>query len=487
MSRRAAAPGPGSQAELDAVLEELRLISPSAWLVGGAVRDRLLGRDTADYDVVVDGEVRRIARRLAAVVGGHAFELSEGFGAWRVVARGQRADPHWQLDLLSLAQGSIEADLALRDFTVNALAQQLGSPALIDPFGGLDDLTARRLRMVSAEAFDRDPLRILRLARLAGELEFAAESQTAAQARRGAPGLNRVAPERIFEELKRIICAPDPLTGVGLMDEMGMMEVVLPELWALHGVEQSPYHHLDVYAHTLAVLAETVELERDPARHLGPRNEEIDVFMASSLANELTRWQALRFGALLHDIAKPQTRGVSAEGRVTFMGHDAAGAVLATEILTRLRASDRLREHVAALVRDHLRLGFLVHESPLSRRAAYRYLSAAGPVGVDVTVLSVADRLATRGQRAGNAIAKHLDLAREMLDDALRWQADPPRPPVRGDELARALGVLPGPALGRLLAELQEATFAGEIHSPGEAIERARQLLGPSGGHQPDR
>jgi putative nucleotidyltransferase with HDIG domain len=227
------------------------------------------------------------------------------------------------------------------------------------------------------------------------------------------------------------------------------------------------------------VLGEAIALEREPERLLGSHARAAGAYLAQPLANELSRWQALRFGALLHDIAKPQTRGVTTEGRVTFIGHDAAGGETARAVLGRLRASERLTEHVAALARHHLRLGFLVHEMPLSRRAIYRYMRQCAPVQVDVTVLSVADRLATRGDRSSEAIAKHLELADQLLGEALAWAAHPPRPPLRGNELARALGVPPGPELGRLLEELEQASFAHEISSPQEALDRARELLGP--------
>ena len=151
---------------------------------------------------------------------------------------------------------------------------------------------------------------------------------------------------------------------------------------------------------------------------------------------------------------------------------------LASAVLTRLRASERLREHVAALTRHHLRLGFLVHEAPLERRAIYSYLRTCEPVEVDVTLLSVADRLATRGKVAEEAIARHLELARQLLGEALAWRAERPRPPVRGDELARAVGLRPGRELGEILHELEVASFAGEIASREEAIERARELAG---------
>jgi poly(A) polymerase len=456
---------------------ELARIIPEAWLVGGTVRDRVLGRETADFDVATSGSAAAVAQALGRAAGGFAFELSEAFGAWRVVAH----DRTWQVDLLPLNGATIEEDLGRRDLTINAIAAPLGSVGYVDPFGGLEDLSARRLRAVSPVAFERDPLRTLRLARLACELGFQADPATQTLARAAAPGLAGVASERVFAELRRVVCAPAALAGLELMDAVGATDVVLPELSALRGVEQSRFHHLDVFDHTRSVLAEVIALERDPERLAGEQAPRLARFLSEPLANELSRGQALRFGALLHDIAKPQTRAVTPQGRITFMGHDASGARLATEILGRLRASERLREHIAALTRHHLRLGFLVHEMPLTRRAVYDYLHLTSPVAVDVTVLSVADRLATRGDNAERAIAAHLELARQMLAEGLAWIADPPRPPVRGDELAQALGIPPGPMVGDLLAELEAASFSGEVATPEEAIARARELIAAHG------
>jgi putative nucleotidyltransferase with HDIG domain len=452
----------------------LASIAGEGWLVGGAVRDRLLGRATTDYDVAVPGDPKRLARALGRAADGHVFKLSEGFGGWRVVAR----DRTWQLDLLPVAGEKIEEDLSHRDLTVNAIALPLAGGDCIDPFGGVADLRAGRLRMVGVEAFERDPLRVLRVARLACELGFSVDPSTASAARASARGLAAVAPERIFAELKRIVVAERALDGLALMDDLGATEVVLPELGELRGVEQSHFHHLDVHDHTRAVLAEAIELVRSPDRcFVGAQAEALRRVFDEPLANELTRGQALRFGALFHDIAKPLTRRTTAEGRITFVGHDAVGADVAGEVLTRLRASQRLIEYVADLARHHLRLGFLVHQTPLDRHTIYHYLRACEPVGVEVTVLSVADRLATRGRGADAAIARHVELARVMLDEALAWRAQPPRPPVRGDELARAVGLSPGPEVGRILADLEEASFAGEIASPAQAIERARELV----------
>ncbi len=450
------------------------LAGAEAWVVGGAVRDELLGRETDDVDLVARGDVADLARRLARAAGASAFALSDAFGAWRVSAR----DRSWQADLMPLEGHTLEDDLARRDFTVNAMARPLAGGDLVDPFGGHGDLEARHLRMVSGGAFAADPLRVMRLARLAVALGFDVEPATRDEARRTAPRLVEVPGERAFGELKLIVAGEDPVAGLLALDSAGALEAVLPELAAQRGIAQNRYHHLDVHDHTLEVLAQVVALERDPAP-LGPQAPAALAVLAEPLADELTRAQALRFGALLHDAAKPHTRGETSEGRVTFMGHDARGAELAREVLGRLRASQRLREHVAALTLHHLRAGFLVHRRPLSPRDVHAYLRACEPVEVDVTVLSVADRLATRGDRADEAIANHLQIARELLGEALRWRADGPPPPLlRGDELAAELGLRPGPEIGRLLRELEAAQFAREIGSREDAVALARRLAG---------
>ena len=447
-----------------------------AWLVGGALRDRLLGRPTPDLDVIVDGDVRGAARRLGRGLGGASFELSDQFGAWRIVAR----DSGWQVDITPLQGGSLEADLGARDLTVNAMAEPLSGGELVDPFGGARDLAERRLRMVSPAAFAADPLRTIRVARLATELRFDVEPATADAVRANAAGLGDVSPERVFAELRRIVAAEDAVAGVGLIEELGLTDAVLPELTALRGVEQNPYHHRDVYGHTLEVLQATIDLERDPASALGDDDlaEAVQALLAEPLADQLTRGGGLRFGALLHDIAKPRTRTELPGGRIGFPHHDEQGSEMARAALGRLRASERLRAHVAALTRHHLRLGFLVHDMPLDRRAIYRYLVACEPVEADVTLLSVADRLATRGRKADEAIARHLELARQVLAEALARRVAGPQPPlVRGDELADELGIARGPRLGELLAQIAEARFAGEVSTRDEALALARAAL----------
>ncbi len=453
-----------------------------AWLVGGAVRDHLLGRPVADLDVVLEGDPGEGARAIAraaksAGTAAACFALSEEFGAWRVVAR----EGSWQVDVEAMRGGSLQADLALRDFTVNAIAEPLAGGEPLDPVGGLGDLRAGRLRLAGPYAFRDDPLRVLRLVRVAVELDLEPDSQAIEAAREQVARLEQVSPERVFLELQRIVASVQALRGIEMMGDLGATRVVLPELEAMRGVQQSRYHHRDVYGHTLEVFERTIALttaqsanDLEPFAALGEEHHQRALgLLAEPLADGMTRGEALRWAALLHDAAKPATRSVRAlDRRITFIGHDLQGARLARDVLGRLRASIRTREHVAALVRHHLRLGFLVHQpQPLARDTVYEYLNACDPVEVDVTLLSVCDRLATRGSKAQEAIEAHMTLAQQMLGAALRWREHGPQKPLlRGDELAAELDIPLGPRVGKLLAVLARAQYTGEVSTREQAV-----------------
>ncbi len=445
-----------------------------AWIAGGAVRDAALGRQVDDLDLAVAGDPAAGAKAIARAGGGHAFELSAEFATWRAAA----ADGGWQVDLTALRGSTIEEDLRERDFTVGAVAVPLAGGEPIDPYGGLADLERGVLRTVTERGFDADPMRLLRAARLAADMRLEIAGETVALARSKATRAAEPTGERQLAELRRLVGGPDPLRGVALLDELGLTAVVLPELAALHGVEQGPNHHLDVYDHTIAVLERTLEVEDGLERFGGERSGELAALLAEPLADEMTRGTALRFGALLHDIGKPATRAEH-DGYVTFVGHDRDGAEIVAGICRRLRASRALTRHLQGLTLHHLRLGFMVHEAPLPPRRVHEYLRATEPVGPDVTLLTIADRLSARGSgpfATEEAIEAHLRLAREMLAATLDWRRNGPPPPLlRGDELVAELDVSDGPEVGELLTELEAAQFAGEVGDRQQAIEHLRR------------
>ena len=446
------------------------------WVVGGAVRDAVLGREISDLDLAVAGDPGAAAKAIAHELGEHPFELSAEFGTWRVVS----PDRGWQVDATVLRGEGIEADLAGRDFTIGAVAVPLGGGDPIDPFGGLADLELGVLRAVGEGSFEGDPLRLLRAARLAAELALEVDAGTVELARAAAARAAEPAGERQLAELRQLLGGPDPLRGLALLDELALTAVVLPEVEALKGVEQGPNHHLDVHGHTLAVLEHTLEVERDLPRFVAERADEVAALLAEPLADEISHGTALRFGALFHDIAKPETRA-EYDGFIGFRGHDQVGAETIAGICRRLRASRRLTQHLQGLTLHHLRLGFLIPEAPLPPRRVHEYLRATEPVAADVTLLTVADRLSARGAgplAAPEMVEAHLTLARQMIGAALDWRRDgPPTPFLRGDELARETGLKPGARLGELLGELEAAQYAGEIGDREGALEHARKWL----------
>ena len=449
------------------------LAGARAWIVGGTVRDALLGRPIHDVDLAIDGNAHAAAEAIRKRSGGPIFRLSDAFGSYRALA----PDRDWMADITPLQGGTIEEDLANRDFALNAIAVPLEGGDAIDPLGGLADVEKRILRVLPG-AYERDPLRALRLVRLATELDLVPDPDTERQTKEHAPRITEAAAERVFAELRRLVLAERVLDGLGLADELGVVRAVIPELADLHGVEQSHFHHADVHGHTLEVLQELLGLESDLGRVFGDElSERVRAVLAEPLADEMTRGQALRFAALFHDIGKPATRGVRDDGRVTFIGHDSVGEDVIARICRRLRTSTALRDYLGRITRHHLALGFLVHERPLSRAAVYRYLTRTDPVSVETTLLTCADRLATRGRNAERAIEAHLDLARELMGEALDFrERGRPAPAVPGDVLARELGMQGGPELGALIERLREAAFTGEATTPDEAVALARRL-----------
>ena len=263
-----------------------------------------------------------------------------------------------------------------------------------------------------------------------------------------------------------------------------MLAAVLPEVDALHDVEQSAFHHLDVFHHTLHVIDATADVAANVG-HFFPDPEvaaAIEASLAAPLDGTMDVRAGLRWGALLHDIAKPYTRTVMPDGGVKFWGHDERGVAMSGDILGRLNASGALRELTTVLVGHHLMLGFMIPERPLDRRAAYRYALATRPYALPSVVLSLGDRLATRGSRTRQrGLRRHLQTAQELAAAIVALGPVPPRLVAPADRIARSRSAWrPARQLGRLVAALQEEQAAGVVETEGQAVEFARSWLASS-------
>lgn len=447
-------------------IEQLRAplsaVGVDAWIVGGSVRDAIAGRPIADIDIAIDGDAGAAAARLARVHKAHRFPLSSEFGAWRLSGGTLPA----QIDITPLQGADVFSDLRLRDLTINAMAVAVtGAGELIDPHGGLADLVAGRLRMVAPDAFMRDPVRILRVARLAEQLRCTITPETISAARAAAPEIWSKACERLRDELYRMMALPRAWQAIMHLDALGGLGAMIPELEQCRGLDQSDYHHKDVLGHTIEVVEHICAIRADPERIFRAHGHVVAEVLGERLADDLSRGEVCALSGLLHDMAKPVTRDQLPNGRVTFFAHDRIGAQQADHLLTRLHAAHRVHDAVVMCVAQHLQLGFLVHRQPLSVRTIDRYLQATARAPVEMIVLTVADRLATRGPRSAQSqIDRHLDLARQMMQAYLEVRARGVIPsPIPGDVLAARLGHAPGPWLGEVIEVIRVAQLAGPI------------------------
>ncbi len=470
--------------------------APRLWLVGGAVRDQILGRPVFDLDFAVDGEARRLARRVAGLLNAAYFELDAERDTGRVLLPAARGGQ--SLDFARLRGDSIEADLAARDFSIDAMAVSPDAPdRVLDPTGGLQDLLDRRLKQAGPTAIEDDPLRALRAVRLATELDLKIEPQALMRIREARSGLARVSPERIRDEWLRVLQADRPGRPLRVLDHLGLLGVICPEIEPLRGMTQPPPHAFDGLTHTLAVvdrLADLLEVlgpdsdEHRPADltlgeaslRLGRFRSGIEGYLRQELASGHPRRQLLFMAGLLHDIGKPSTGQRGPGGRTRFIGHEPLGARLAGECGRALRLSNEEVEFLACVVEHHMRPEMLQSASAVTRRAAYRFFQDAGGAGVGIVLLSLADLLGKYAASPPQAEwAGRVAVARGLLLAYFEEHAQivEPQKLISGEEIMQALGLGPGPMIGRLLQALREAQAEGGVTTHAEALAFVRATL----------
>ena len=456
-----------------------------SWLVGGVVRDALLGREAGDVDVAVDGSAHEAGVRLASELGGTFVPWAGSAEEMvRVVLR-VKGD-NCVVDFSSAANG-IVSDLSRRDFTVNAMAVPLTGAAsagpdscsLVDPFGGLADLHARTIRTVSPGVFSDDPARLIRGPRLAAQLDLAIDGETRMLIRESSPLLKEVSAERVSQELFKLLGEPGATRNVRDLDDLGVLCEVLPELADAKGVTQPREHYYDVFNH----LAESVgQAERIVLGQPGdgdwvvdalPRFDGIEERFAEPVGSGFDRLTHLKLAALLHDIAKPCTRTVEESGRIRFLGHHTEGERITAAIAERLRLSGRSSRLLSAMVRHHLRPGQLGYDGALpTRRAMFRFFRDAGDAAIDTIYLNLADFLAARGPLLEREEWAHAcEVAGEMLAWRLERNSEEPFPKlISGHDIMDGFALPPGPVVGKLLAIVAEAAGSGEIDTKEDAM-----------------
>ena len=387
--------------------------------------------------------------------------------------------------------GSIETDLKRRDFTVNAMAVPLAdwhsgdlSSTVIDPFGGRGDLLRKTIRALNPGVFRDDPGRLLRAVRLAGELGLRVEPETVRSLAANSHLLPQVSPDRVRDEFLRLL-APNGARGrVETLDKLGLLEHVIPELMATKGVDQPRMHYWDVWGHTLHTL-ESVEgvtggHQNSPIYSCVPWTPESEAHFARKASDGHTRRTILKLAALFHDIAKPQTKTLEADGRTRFFGHSEQGAAVTEARLTALRLSSRGVDMVSRMVEHHLRPSGMAQEGQWpSNRAIHRYFRDTGEVAVDTLYLCLADYLGAKGpELAHPQWLNHAKMVAHVLHTGTQAPVAVSTPRlVSGHDLMSRFQLQPGPHIGSLLEVIEEARAAGEIETQEQALELAAATL----------
>jgi poly(A) polymerase len=485
-----------------------------AYLVGGSLRNILLGEDCVDWDIVTSGDAHKLARRLADRLGGHYVHMHAKTSRVVVVLdpdsttnKKDRKEIH--LDISPQNGKTIEDDLRQRDFTINAIAAPLANilkyveselpgqepPGLIDPFHGLADLQARRLKAVDSEVFRHDPLRMLRAVKLMMRYGLQMDDRTEELMVRDAALLPQVASERVHDELYAILEPDGASERLRFLDAHGLFTVIFPEFVAARGMRQPAPHYWDVLEHSIesvGALERVAQLLQGQTERrnivgaplAGALGAEIRTLLREAGQQGIFSFTALtaprmKLAALLHDIGKPVTYFHDEEGEIHFYNHPQAGVRIVEQIMKRLCASTQDRRLAQLIAAHHMRPGQLAQGGPVTPRAIRRYFVDLGPTGIYIALLSLADHLATLGlQPTTDSWERHLGVVRLLLTRYTR-QRDSILPPrlISPEELMRRLKLQPGPIIGQLLDLIAEAQAEGKIHSKEEALWFAEEQL----------
>ena len=434
-------------------------------VVGGPVRDALLGRAVNDLDFTTNASPDEILK-IVTPISSTQWDIGRAFGTIGARVRGEqveittyRADSYDGVTRKPTVEfgDTIEGDLARRDFRVNAMALQVPAIKLVDPTGGVEDLVAGSLCTPTDPkvSFGDDPLRMLRAARFSAQLGFSIEEQTLAAISELRETLKIVSPERVQSELVRLMQTDDPVRGIRVLVDTGLIEEFMPEVSALRLEVDEHHHHKDVYEHSLIVLQQAIELEQ--SRH---PDEAPDV--------------ALRIAALLHDIGKPRTRRLEAGGAVTFHHHDVVGSRMARKRLQALRFDGDTTDAVAKLIELHLRF-FGYAEGAWTDAAVRRYVRDAGDRLEQLHILTRAD-VTTRNRRKAQRLASaYDDIETRIVELREQEELDSIRPDLDGNQIQQILGIAPGREVGEAYKFLLDLRLDEGVLGPDAAEQRLRE------------
>ena len=451
------------------------------YLVGGALRDLILDRnkENPDFDFCLKSGALKFAAKLAKELRCAFVVLDQEHAACRLVKKIN--GKIYTFDFSDFRAATLEKDLGHRDFTVNSMALALGDvfsqqdldALIIDPYSGRADLLAKIIKVTGPDSFKEDPLRILRAFSFSCTLDFSLDQETLRLAKKEKNKISGVSSERIREELFKILDSSTAYVSLVSLDKLKILEIIFPEIKPMRRIGQGPYHHLDVWQHTLETLRQ-FELIIKGAK----KTPRIDNYLQEEVAGLRRRSSLLKLACILHDIGKPKALRRE-KGKIIFHGHERIGLGLTRIISRRLKLSNDEGRVLEKIVLWHLRPGYLANNPHPTARAIFRYFRDTGNEALAVLLLSLADQRATQGpQTTALGRLRHEKTVKALIRKLLK-QADEKKLVrfLNGNHLMRKFKLPASPLIGKLLTELEEAQAIGKTKNRKEAWQLAAKLI----------
>ena len=465
---------------LDAVLRFSKAKKVKLYIVGGYLRDLFLGREKAnpDIDFCLENKAITFGQMLAREIHAAFVILDKEHGACRLIKRINNTT--FTLDLTDFRGKTFEKDLFLRDFSINTLAIDLEEflkagvsvNSFIDFYGAKKDLKSCLIRVINQKAFDDDPLRILRAFSLSSILSFEIEKPTLKLIKLKKDKLSSVSFERIRDELFKILERPRTYEYLLMLDKLKVLSVIMPEIECMRGINQGPYHHLNVLNHSFEAVKQLEIVLKEN------KNKEIDVYLDELIAAERSRKAILKLAMFLHDIGKPRAKRRKA-GKTIFHGHEKIGSDITLGIARRFKLSNNEIDALRKMIFWHLRPGYLADNEEITPRAEFRYFRDTAKEGVSTLLLSIADQRATKGKLTSKeSRGKHEKVVFGLIKTYFKKQKEKKLPRlISGNDLIRKFKLEPSPLIGEILTNIEEAQAIGEIRTKDAALKKVQQWI----------
>ena len=452
------------------VISDILPKTKGAYIVGGSVRDLLLGKLPADYDIAVIENPKTFAEKIAEKTSGRLVELGKpGQMLFRVVST------NYVYDISPIAGASIEDDLLKRDFTINALAWDLSSKRVIDCVDGQKDIADRKIRMVSKTVFQKDPIRLIRAYRISATFDFNIEPQTNAAIKNNAQLLQTSAGERIRSELFKILAASNSYYFLSQMAKTDVLQAIFPELTDLQTCFQNKYHLFDVFKHTMKAYSHLETILNDCHNFLP------EAYGQFKPCTDTFKGALLKCSILLHDIGKPLARTIDKKGNIHFYGHGKKSADMTKNIVHRLRFSNHEASYIDFIIRNHIRplFLFIAHQNKtITQKGITRFFLKCGKYAPDLLIHTMAD-IKGKGNKNDERNEAFINFAKEMVKYYFSYfQPEKSKPSlITGRDLINNFALTPSPLFKKILRRVEEARISKKINNKDEAMALVKKIL----------